>query len=104
MTIKSIVTKSLICSAVALATVASASANYGFAYRAAWNEIQDRYCLQGMDWGYLGSCHNLRAWPVRQVQLPTAVSIRHMDITPAGMDTKLWRSAPFSSATAASRS
>lgn len=56
MTIKSIVTKSLICSAVALATVAAASANYGYTYRAAWNEIQDRYCLQGMDWGYLGSC------------------------------------------------
>jgi len=55
MTIKSIVTKSLICSAVALATVGSASANYGCTYRAAWNEIQDRYCLQGTDFGYPGS-------------------------------------------------
>ena len=56
MTIKSIVTKSLICSAVALATVASASANYGYTYRAASNGIQDRYCLQGRDWGYPGNC------------------------------------------------
>ena len=56
MTIKSIVTKSLICSAVALATVASASANYRYTYRAGWNEIQDRYCLQGTEWGYPGSC------------------------------------------------
>ena len=45
MTFRSIVTSSLICSAVALATVASASAN----------EIQDRYCLQGDSWG-AGSC------------------------------------------------
>ena len=45
MTFRSLVTSSLICSAVALATVASASAN----------EIQDRYCLQGDSWG-AGSC------------------------------------------------
>ena len=56
MTFKSIVTKSLICSAVALATVGSASANYRYTYRAAGNEIQDRYCLQGTDFGYPGNC------------------------------------------------
>jgi hypothetical protein len=46
MTFRSIVTNTLICSAVALATVASASAN----------EIQDRYCLQGDSWGGQGNC------------------------------------------------
>jgi hypothetical protein len=56
MTFKSIVTKSLICSAVALATVGSASANYRNTYRAAGDQIQDRYCLQGTDFGYPGSC------------------------------------------------
>ena len=85
MTIKSIVTKSLICSAVALATVGSASANYRYTYRAAGNEIQDRYCLQGTDFGYPGSCQfstYIDGQCVRYRQLPTAVSIRHMDIAP----------------------
>ena len=56
MTFKSFVTKSLICSAVALATVGSASAKDRATYRAAGNEIQDRYCLQEPDFGYPGNC------------------------------------------------
>ena len=56
MTFKSFVTTSLISSAVALATVGSASAMDRDTYRAARSEIQDRYCLQGTDFGYPGNC------------------------------------------------